>query len=95
MTALLLQVGQVLVDRRERRQAEAPADLLEARRVAVLLDELLQVVEDLALALGQWLQAAGTIRKEKAKINWIFMRTWGAKAPRSGVCRTIIVIARV
>ena len=89
------EVRQVLVDRRERRQAEPPADFLEARRVAVLLDEILKVIENLALALGQWLQAAGTIRKEKAKINWIFMRTRSAKAPRSGVCRTIIVIARV
>ena len=47
----------MLVDRRERRQAEAPADLLEARRVAVLLNELLEVVENFALALGQWLHA--------------------------------------
>ena len=53
--ALLLEVGQVLVHRGQRRQAEAPADLLEARRVAVLLDEFLQVVENFALALRQWL----------------------------------------
>ena len=55
--ALFLQVRQVLVHRGERRQAEAPADFLEARRVAVLLNELLQVVENLALAFGQWLHA--------------------------------------
>ena len=45
----------MLVHGRERRQAEAPPDFLEARRVAVLLNEFLEVVENLALALGQWL----------------------------------------
>ena len=34
-------------------------DLLETRRVAVLLDEFLQIVENLALAFGQWLH--GTV----------------------------------
>ena len=67
--ALFLEVGQVLVHRRERRQAEAPADLLEARRVAVLLDEVVEVVEDLALTLGQWLHGVRTICKGKAKVK--------------------------
>ena len=53
--ALFLQVGEVLVHRRQRRQAEAFADFLQARRIAVLLDEFVQVVENFALALGQWL----------------------------------------
>jgi hypothetical protein len=43
----------MLVDGGERRQAEAPANLLEAGRVAVLLDELVQVVQDFALAFGK------------------------------------------
>ena len=47
--ALFLQIRQVLVHRGERRQAEAPADFFEARRVAVLLDELVQVVENFPL----------------------------------------------
>ena len=51
--ALFLQVRQVLVHRGQRREAEAPADFLEARRVAVLLDELVQVIEDLALPFGE------------------------------------------
>ncbi len=45
----------MLVHRRERRQAEPAADFLETRRVAVLLNELLQVVENLALAFGEGL----------------------------------------
>ena len=59
----------MLVDRRERRQAESPPDLLQARRIAVLLDEIVEVVEDLALALRQWQHGARTIRKGKAKVN--------------------------
>ena len=60
--ALFLQVGEVLVHRRQRRQAEAFADFLEARRIAVLLDELVQVVENLALPLGQWLHRCSATR---------------------------------
>jgi hypothetical protein len=41
------------MDRRERRQAEAAADFLEARRVAVLLDEVVQVIQNLALAFRE------------------------------------------
>ena len=56
--------------RGQRREAEAPADFLEARRVAVLLDELVQVVEDLALAFGERQHAPERIiRKRKAKVN--------------------------
>ena len=65
---LLLQVGQVLVHRGQRRQTEPAADFLEARRIAVLLNELIQVIEDLALALGER-EHARMIRKQKAKIN--------------------------
>src|SRR5258705_3628229 len=45
----LLQVGQMLVDRRERRQVEATSDFLQAWRIAVVLNELVQVVEDFTL----------------------------------------------
>ena len=80
--ALFLQVGEVLVHRRERRQTEAATDLFETRRIAVLADELVQVVEDLALTLRQWQhvrpvpglfasQTKVTIRKRKAKVNWV------------------------
>ena len=72
--ALFLEVGEVLVHRRERREVEAPADFLQAGRVAVLLDEVVEVVEDLPLTLGQWLHGARTIRKGKAKVN----RPWSA-----------------
>jgi hypothetical protein len=44
----------VLVDGGQRREAELPADLLEAGRVAVALDELVQVIEDLALPFREW-----------------------------------------
>src|SRR5262245_54658132 len=77
--ALLLEIGQVLVDRGERRKTETPADFFETRRVAMLLNELLQVVQNLALAFRQWLHEGAlpeayrrrldTLRKEKAKIN--------------------------
>ncbi len=43
----------MLVDRRERGKPEAPADFFEARRIAVLLDEVVQVVENLALAFRE------------------------------------------
>ncbi len=63
----------MLVHRGQRRQPEAPADFLEAGGVPVLLDELVEVVEDFSLALGQgkhWaLLSRGTIRKRKAKVN--------------------------
>jgi hypothetical protein len=39
---------------RQRREAEAAADLLEARGVSMLLNEVLKVVENLSLALGEW-----------------------------------------
>jgi hypothetical protein len=35
----------------------------------VLLDEIVEIVENLALALGQWQHDARTIRKGKAKVN--------------------------
>src|SRR6266850_7797541 len=46
---LLLKIREMLVHGRERRQVEASPDLLEARRVAVVLDELVQVIQDFAL----------------------------------------------
>ena len=64
--ALFLQVGEVLVDRGERREAETAADFLEARRVAVLLDEIVEVIEDFPLTLGQW-QHAGTDTQRKSE----------------------------
>jgi hypothetical protein len=59
----------VLVDGRQRRKAEALSDFLEAGRVAVALNELVQVVEDFALALGQRHHGAAIIRKQKAKVK--------------------------
>ena len=43
-------------------------DLLQARGVPVLLDEIVEVVEDFPLTLRQW-QHGRTIRKGKAKVN--------------------------
>src|SRR5690606_15588044 len=51
--ALAPQILQVLVHRGERREAEVAGDLLEARRVAVLVQIRLQEVEDLFLASCQ------------------------------------------
>ena len=56
--ALFLQIGEVLVDRGQRRQIEAPADFFQARRVAVLLDEFVEVVENLALAFRERLHGS-------------------------------------
>ena len=50
---LLLQVRQMLVHRSKRREAESPADLFQARRVPVLPDELVEVVENLPLTFGK------------------------------------------
>jgi hypothetical protein len=58
----------MFVHRRKRRETEATADFFQARRVTVLLDEVVQVVQNLALAFGEW-QHARTIRKGKAKVN--------------------------
>src|SRR3954462_11140958 len=52
--ALFLKIGEVFVHCRERRQAEAAPDFFQTRRVPMLSDELGQVVQDLALAFGQW-----------------------------------------
>src|SRR3954471_4030233 len=49
-----LQVGEMLVHRGQRRQTELPPDFFKTRRVAVLSNEFVQVVQDLALTLGQW-----------------------------------------
>ena len=60
----------MLVDRGERREAETAADFLEARRIAVLLDEIVEVVENLPLTLGQWQHAADyTQRKSESKAD--------------------------
>jgi hypothetical protein len=40
----------MFVDGGERRQAEAAPDFLEARCISMLLNELVQVIEDFALA---------------------------------------------
>ncbi len=73
--ALFLQVRQVLVHRGERREAEAATDFLETRRVPVLGDELVQVVQNLALAFRERKHSSllmrGTIRKRKAKVNTV------------------------
>ena len=53
MKPFFLKVGEMFVHGGQRREAEAAADFLEARRVSVLLDEVLQVVENFALAFGQ------------------------------------------
>ncbi len=60
--ALLLQVGEVLVNRRERRKRETTADFLETRRVAVLLNELVEVIENLALTFRERLHQASFSR---------------------------------
>src|SRR3954468_2153832 len=52
--ALFLKIGEVFVHCGERRQAEAAPDFFQTRRVPMLSDELGQVVQDLALAFGQW-----------------------------------------
>ena len=46
----------MLVHGGQRGEAEAVADLLQAGRIAVLLDELVEVIQNLALALGERLQ---------------------------------------
>ena len=51
--SLLLEVRQMLVHRCQRGQAEAPPDFLEAGGVAVLLDEVVQVIEDFPLTFGK------------------------------------------
>jgi hypothetical protein len=43
----------VLVDRGERGEVEAPPDFLEAGRIAMLLDELVEVIQDLALTFRE------------------------------------------
>ena len=86
MKPFLLQVGEVLVDRGERRQAESAADFLQARRVAVLLDEIVEKVENFPLALGQW-QHARTISNKKRKSTAEPHRLIFRPRPRSNVER--------
>ena len=43
----------MFVNRVKRGEVEAPADFLEARRVAVLLNELVEVIENLPLSFGE------------------------------------------
>src|SRR5690606_37571854 len=66
--ALLLQVGEVLVNRGERGEVEAIADFFEARRIPVALDVILEKVEDLALPFGERLHRA-SLRKK-----WVIRR---------------------
>jgi hypothetical protein len=51
--ALFLKVTEMFVNRGERRQIEAASDFFEARRVAVLLDELVEVIQDFPLTFGK------------------------------------------
>src|SRR5690606_401088 len=51
--ALLAQILEMLVHRRERGVPEVLRDFLEARRIAVLAVELLEKIQDLLLALRQ------------------------------------------
>src|SRR5690606_1137737 len=51
--ALPLEIGEVLMDRCQRLEAEVLGDFLEARCVPFGTDMLLEVGEDLALPLGQ------------------------------------------
>jgi hypothetical protein len=57
----------MFVYRRKRREAEAAADFFQARRVPVLLDEVVQEVQNLALAFGEWQHAPPLYAKEKRK----------------------------
>jgi hypothetical protein len=41
------------VNGRKRRQVESPPDFFQARRVAVVLDELVQIIEDFTLPFGE------------------------------------------
>jgi len=65
----------MLVHGGERRKAEPAANFFETGRVSVLLNEFVEVVEDLALTLGERKHrsippdVAGTIRKRKAKVK--------------------------
>ena len=54
----------MLVHRGQRRQTEASTDLLETGRIAVLFDELVQVVQDLPLPLCERLHAASSLGTE-------------------------------
>jgi len=47
------EVREVLVNGRRRREAELRADLFERRRIAVLAGVVVEVVDDLLLALGE------------------------------------------
>ncbi len=74
-----LQIGQVLVDGGERREPKAPADFLQAWGIAVLLNEIVEVIEDFPLTLRQW-QHARILRKGKAKVNGAFGVTFAIRA---------------
>ena len=85
MNPFLLQVRQVLVDRGERREAEAPADFLETGRVAVLIDEFVQIIEDFALPFRERKHKRPSmtwdlIRKRKAKVK----ATWWRRCTERG-----------
>ncbi len=58
----------MFVDRREGGEAELPADFLETRSIAVLLNELVEEIENFPLTFREW-QHARTIDKGKAKVN--------------------------
>ena len=51
--ALAFQIAQMLVYGGERRVAEGVGDLLEARGVAILVDEFFHMIEDLSLSFCQ------------------------------------------
>ena len=58
----------MLVHRRERGEAETAADFLQARRVAVLLDEIVEEIENFPLTFGQWQHGADyTQRKSESQ----------------------------
>ncbi len=54
----------MLVHGRQRRKAESAANFLQTRRIAVMLNELLEVVENFALPFGERLHGADCMQKK-------------------------------
>src|SRR5215470_19510477 len=82
----------------KRRQVESPPDFLQARRVAVVLDELVQIIEDFTLPFGEREHFIPPVARRRAEAAgpriWSRWRDYNANRRRRSILSRIAPPAR-
>src|SRR5262245_21189023 len=83
----------MLVNGRKRREVESPPDFLQARGVAVVLDELVQVIEDFRLPFGEREHFIPPVARRRADATgprvWSRWRDYNANRRRRSILSRI------